>query len=96
MEDEQDVRSEDVQAVRDALMTPRRVSRVLYGAPSGPTLNPQYIAVFAEQVWSDFQRGRLGKVMAALPGLLGLAQALEDQVSAVPPRAGLYRPTFMI
>jgi hypothetical protein len=32
----------------------------------------------AEQGWSDFQRGRLGKVVEALPGLIRSAQALED------------------
>jgi len=65
--------------VRDALMTPRRLSRLLYAATVAPDVNVHHVAVFAEHSWSDFQRGRVGKVVAVLPGLIGSAQALEDQ-----------------
>jgi len=79
MEDEDDPRGHDIPAVRDALMTPRRLSRLLYAGTFSPEVNVQHMAVFAEQGWSDFQRGRVGKVVAVLPGLIGSAQALEDQ-----------------
>jgi transcriptional regulator with XRE-family HTH domain len=79
MEDEDDPRGHDIPAVRDALMTPRRLSRLLYAGRLSPNVNVGHVAVFAEQGWSDFQRGRVGKVVAVLPDLIGSAQALEDQ-----------------
>jgi transcriptional regulator with XRE-family HTH domain len=79
MEDEDDPRGHDIPAVRDALMTPRRLSRLLYAGRLSPEVNVGHVAVFVEQGWSDFQRGRVGKVVAVLPNLIGSAQALEDQ-----------------
>lgn len=79
MEDENDSRGDDIPAVRDALMAPRRLSRVLYGPDASPQVKASSVRVFAEQGWADFQRGRLGKVVAALPGLIRSAQALEDR-----------------
>src|SRR4051794_11743908 len=84
MEDEDDPRGHDIPAVRDALMTPRRLSRLLYAGTFSPEVNVQHMAVFAEQGWSDFQRGRVGKVVAVLPNMIGSAQALEDQASGDP------------
>ena len=78
MEDESDPRGDDIPAVRDALMAPRRLSRVLYGRTATPQVKASSVRVFAEQGWADFQRGRLGKVVEALPGLIRSAQALED------------------
>lgn len=71
--------NDDVPAVRDALMAPRRLSRTLYAtAPDGDSPDPVTAARFTEGVWSDYQRGRLGRVIAALPGLIRTAQRLED------------------
>ena len=78
MEDETDPRGDDIPAVRDALMAPRRLSRVLYGRSQTPQVKASSVRVLAEQGWADFQRGRLGKVVEALPGLIRSAQALED------------------
>ena len=78
MEDETDPQGDDIPAVRDALMAPRRLSRVLYGRSQTPQVKASSVRVLAEQGWADFQRGRLGKVVEALPGLIRSAQALED------------------
>jgi transcriptional regulator with XRE-family HTH domain len=77
MEDE--AGEDNVPAVRDALMTPRRLSRLLYesdgaGRPMGVAGAGRYV----EQVWAEYQAGRLGRVISALPGLVGAAQRLED------------------
>ncbi|WP_380585334.1 helix-turn-helix domain-containing protein [Streptacidiphilus monticola] len=83
LEDERE--QDDVPAVRDALMSPRRLSRLLFGADAEiqvPT--PAPIAAMVEQRWSDYQGGRLGTVVAALPGLLQSAQELEDRGSRSP------------
>lgn len=77
MEDEQE--NDDIPAVRDALMTPRRLSRVLYGPAVAPTgLDTGHAAELVEFLWSDYQRGRLGRVVSELPGLIRTAQQLED------------------
>ncbi len=77
MEDDED--NDNVPAVRDALMTPRRLSRTLFGS-SAPVVNvnPESSARFVEQAWDDYQSGRLGRVISALPGLIETAQQLED------------------
>lgn len=70
--------ADDVPAVRDALMSPRRLSKVLFGAAPLPQLSPQRLATLAEQAWDDFQQGELGRVVSILPMLIENAQALED------------------
>jgi transcriptional regulator with XRE-family HTH domain len=78
-EDEHD----DVPAVRDALMSPRRLSRQLYGPNSDSAVaDPRPSDEFVERAWDDYQAGRLGRVIAALPGLLETAQQLEDRSTA--------------
>ncbi|ATW50565.1 transcriptional regulator [Streptomyces peucetius subsp. caesius ATCC 27952] len=80
VEDER--QQDDVPAVRDALMSPRRLSRLLFGAEAEtqlPTAAP--VAVRVEQAWNDYQGGRLGSVIAALPALLQTAQELEDRAA---------------
>ncbi|MBA2806478.1 helix-turn-helix domain-containing protein [Streptomyces sp. KM273126] len=78
MEDER--QQDDVPAVRDALMSPRRLSRLLFGPEAESQLpTPGPVAARVEAAWDDYQAGRLGKVMAALPGLLQTAQGLEDR-----------------
>lgn len=79
---EDDREQDDVPAVRDALMSPRRLSRLLFGPEADAQLpSPGPMAQFVEGTWSDYQAGRLGKVIAALPGLLQTAQELEDRAS---------------
>ena len=86
---EDDRQQDDVPAVRDALMSPRRLSRLLFGPEAEAQLpSPGPAAGLVEQTWGDYQAGRLGKVIAALPGLLQTAQELEDHAarSAAEPR----------
>ncbi len=76
---EDDARDDDVPAVRDALMNPRRLSRVLFSASStAPVVDPVQAGRVVEAAWADHQRGRIGAVVAALPRLIGTAQHLED------------------
>ncbi len=78
MEDDED-RRDDVPRVRDALMAPRRLSRVLYqAAPALENVNTARAAELVEFGWSDYQRGMLGRVVDTLPGLIKAAQQLED------------------
>jgi transcriptional regulator with XRE-family HTH domain len=78
MEDERE--QDDVPAVRDALMSPRRLSRLLFGPEAESQLPaPGPVAPRVEEAWDDYQAGRLGKVIAALPGLLQTAHGLEDR-----------------
>lgn len=80
MEDEQ--RDDDVPAVRDALMSPRRLSRVLYMRESTTGPSPLPAAQRVESAWGDFQDGRLSRVIAALPQLITTAAQLEDAQGA--------------
>ncbi|WP_405740498.1 helix-turn-helix domain-containing protein [Streptomyces sp. NBC_01525] len=75
---------DDVPAVRDALMSPRRLSRLLFGPEVEAQLpTPAPVAVRVEHAWNDYQGGRLGSVIAALPALLRAAQELEDRAARV-------------
>lgn len=76
LEDDQ-ATDDDVPAVRDALMSHRRLSRTLFGK-SGAPADLDSTERIAEFAWTDYQRGRTGKVITALPNLLRSAQALED------------------
>jgi transcriptional regulator with XRE-family HTH domain len=59
---EDDERNDDVPAVRDALMAPRRLSRTLFGRATGPrTVNPDAAAALIEHGWADYQGGRWGE-----------------------------------
>jgi transcriptional regulator with XRE-family HTH domain len=79
---------DDVPAVRDALMSPRRLSRVLFSAPGDPPKIDAAPAMRATEAgWADYQGGRIGRVVAALPGLIGTAQHMED--AAAGGRAGV-------
>jgi transcriptional regulator with XRE-family HTH domain len=78
MEDEE--RQDDIPAVRDALMAPRRLSRLLYRPTESATPpDPAVVGRFAEQVWFEYQAGRIGRVVTALPELIRTAQLLEDE-----------------
>ncbi|WP_329453452.1 helix-turn-helix domain-containing protein (plasmid) [Streptomyces sp. NBC_01724] len=79
---EDDKQQDDVPAVRDALMNPQRLSRLLFGPETDVQLpTPAPAAVRVEQAWSNYQGGRLGSVIAALPALLQTAQELEDRAA---------------
>ncbi|MFD8517660.1 helix-turn-helix domain-containing protein [Streptomyces antimycoticus] len=83
LEDEK--QQDDVPAVRDALMSPRRLSRLLFGPEAEAQLpTPGPVVPIVEQRWNDYQTGHLGKVVAALPALLQTAQELEDRAARSP------------
>jgi transcriptional regulator with XRE-family HTH domain len=80
MEDER--QQDDVPAVRDALMSPRRLSRLLFGPEVEAQLpTPAPASVQVEKAWNDYQGGCLGRVVAALPALLQTAHELEDRAA---------------
>jgi transcriptional regulator with XRE-family HTH domain len=77
MEDEH--KNDDVPAVRDALMAPQRLSKTLFGGGFEPEyVDPKPVARWTEDAWSDYQGGRIGKVVAALPRLIKAAQQMES------------------
>ncbi|WP_459718858.1 helix-turn-helix domain-containing protein [Actinophytocola sp. KF-1] len=76
MEDEH--KNDDVPAIRDALMAPQRLSKTLFGGGFEPEyVDPKPVAQWTEDAWSDYQGGRIGKVVAALPRLIKTAQQME-------------------
>jgi transcriptional regulator with XRE-family HTH domain len=77
---EDDERNDNVPAVRDVLMTPRRLSRILYRDNRQDAATPAipWAQQHVESAWREYQRGRVGRVIAALPELITMAQQLED------------------
>jgi tetratricopeptide (TPR) repeat protein len=76
---EDDQKNDDVPAIRDALMAPQRLSKTLFGGGIEPEyVDPKPVALWAEDAWSDYQGGRIGKVVAALPRLIKTAQQMES------------------
>lgn len=76
---------DDIPAIRDALMTPRRLSRVLFAAPTTNDLpDVERTTRLTEAVWAQYQAGRIGQAVAALPDLLRTAQAMEYSASNLP------------
>jgi transcriptional regulator with XRE-family HTH domain len=77
---EDDEQNDDVPAIRDALMAPRRLSRVLYGAERQASAPPStaWAEQHVESAWRQYQGGRVGRVVAELPDLIKMAQQLED------------------
>jgi hypothetical protein len=59
-------RDDDVPAVRDALMAPRRLSRVLFVSKPASAVDREATSRFAEHCWADFQAGRIGGAWSAL------------------------------
>ena len=78
MDDDED--HDDVPAIRDALMAPRRMSRVLFDRfpDASRPVDLLSAATIAEQGWATYQGGRLGRVIVELPSLIQTAQRLED------------------
>ncbi|MPZ67856.1 MAG: helix-turn-helix domain-containing protein [Pseudonocardiaceae bacterium] len=92
---EDDDQNDDVPAIRDALMAPHRLSRVLFVGPSPHELpDVQRTADLAEAVWAQYQAGRVGRSVAALPDLIRAAQALEAGEGAE--RAGAWATSARI
>lgn len=81
---ENDNQLDDVPAVRDALMAPRRLSRVIYAHRSDGDVDLTRAARLVEYAWTDYQRGRLGTVITQLPPLVREAQQLEDAAPGLP------------
>lgn len=77
-------RDQDVPAVRDALMAPRRLSRVLFARDDAPAVDAEVAGALVESAWADFQAGRVGRVIASLPALIASSQGLEDQAASSP------------
>jgi transcriptional regulator with XRE-family HTH domain len=77
---EDDERNDNVPAVRDVLMAPRRLSRILYRDNGQDTSAPPipWAREHVESGWREYQNGRVGRVIAALPELITMAQQLED------------------
>jgi transcriptional regulator with XRE-family HTH domain len=77
---EDDEQNDDVPAIRDVLMAPRRLSRILYRDHRRETAPPTttWAQRHVESSWRDYQAGRVGRVIAALPELITMAQQLED------------------
>src|SRR5690606_23982042 len=74
----------DVPAVRDALMSPQRLSRTLFGDAQQPHVAPEPIARVTEEVWHQYQNGAVGHVIGVLPGLIKSAQQLENDTTDRP------------
>jgi transcriptional regulator with XRE-family HTH domain len=69
---------DDVPAIRDALMAPRRLSRTLFSSSLSPEyIDPGPVTQLTEGAWSAYQRGDLGRVVTALPGLIKTTQQME-------------------
>lgn len=72
-----------VPALRDALMAPRRLSRVLYAdARTAPRpdrgAHDAEIRARIEAGWEHYQQGRLGRVIAVIPALIAAVTDCED------------------
>lgn len=80
MEDDQE--HDDIPAVRDALMAPGRLSRVLFLRPSDhESVDVDRSARLVDFAFTDYQRGRLGQVISNLPSLIRAGQRLEDSAA---------------
>lgn len=80
---EDDDQLDDVPAVRDVLMAPRRLSRVIYGQRADVSVDLNRATRLVEFGWTDYQRGRLGTLIAQLPVLIREAQRVEDSASGL-------------
>ncbi|GGI71768.1 transcriptional regulator [Saccharopolyspora subtropica] len=77
--------NDDVPAVRDALMSPQRLSRTLFGDVLQPEyVDPEPVARVTEEAWHQYQNGAVGHVIDVLPGLIKSAQQLESGAAGRP------------
>jgi transcriptional regulator with XRE-family HTH domain len=81
---EDEHQDDNIPAIRDALMTPRRLSRTLFKPVQPPNVAPDagQAARLIEHSWTNYQQGKLSRVIAELPKLIGAAQTLEDAATA--------------
>src|ERR1044072_830408 len=88
LEDEQ--KNDDVPAIRDALMAPQRLSKKLFGDGFEPEyVDPKPVAQWAEDAWSDYQGGRIGKVVAAFRGSSRPLSRWSRPAATAPTRASV-------
>lgn len=80
LEDEQ--QQDDVPAVRDALMAPHRLSKVLFAEEASWRPDADQTASLAAGAWEHYQNGRVGRTIDLLPDLIRAAQALESDGSS--------------
>lgn len=76
---EDDRASDDVPAIRDALMSPRRLSQLLFNQTAIAQIDVTHTERMTVSAWDDYQNGGLGRTIAVLPQLLTSAQALEAE-----------------
>jgi transcriptional regulator with XRE-family HTH domain len=78
LEDED--RNDDVPAIRDALMAPRLLPKILFGRATVPSsADPSATAERVESGWADYQAARLGRVIV-LGGLLRWAIPVRRRI----------------
>ena len=81
MEDEEE--RDNIPAIRDALMSPGRLSKILFSSPQADAVpDPSHSVRLVEYLWADYQAGRLGTVVSNLPSLIRVAQQLEDRAAS--------------
>jgi transcriptional regulator with XRE-family HTH domain len=76
---EDDHGNDDVPAIRDALMNPQRLSRVLFARDGSRLPDVDQIEYLTATAWDDYQAGGLGKAIAVLPQLISAVQAVEGK-----------------
>ncbi|MBB5840182.1 helix-turn-helix domain-containing protein [Kribbella italica] len=78
---EDDHEHDDVPAIRDALMAPARLSRVLFGVEDDGARLPDVRQVWrlTEGAWDHYQRGDVGRTVQLLPRLIQAAQSIETR-----------------
>jgi transcriptional regulator with XRE-family HTH domain len=78
---EDDHEHDDVPAIRDALMAPARLSRVLFGPEGSDTWIPDVPQIWhlTESAWEHYQRGDVGQTVQLLPRLIRAAQSIETR-----------------
>lgn len=69
---------DDIPAIRSALMNYRRLSAVLFGRQASRPLQIETVERVLVSARGDYESGRLGRTIAALPNLINHAQQLED------------------
>ncbi len=82
---EEDDERDNIPAIRDALMAPGRLSRVLFASDSAAPPDLRQAEQLVEFLWTDYQRGRIGEVVERLPRLIHSAQQLEDAAAGQEP-----------
>lgn len=76
--EEQAASDDDVPAIRHALMDHKRLSPTLFAPALNRRLDQANVARLTEFAWQDYQAGRIGAVVRALPGLIQSGRALEE------------------